>query len=552
MNTTSLDGVTLARLIAGGAANLRLNAQIVNDLNVFPIPDGDTGENMCLTLSGGIRNLGDSPDSSISKASASLAQGMLMSARGNSGVILSQLFAGIAEGFKGIETADIKTVGEALKSGVRYAYASVITPTEGTILTVARESAEYACSRITENSTLESLASDCMKEMWASLQRTPDLLDVLKEAGVIDSGGAGLFYIADGVKRTLNGETLESGTERPAALPGQQLDLSKFSENDVMEYGYCTEFLLRLTHAKTDIDKFDIKTVIDHLSTLGDSIVAVRNDTVVKIHVHTLTPEKALEYCHQFGEFLTLKVENMTLQNHDSIVENRFTAEGKRKRVPFGIVTVASGDGVIRTLKELGADYVINGGQGKNPSTKDFIDAFDSVNADTVFVLPNNGNIVMAAKQAAKVYDKSDIRVVESKSIGEGYAALTMHSFDSGDADEIESELREAMEGVVTGMISKAVRTATVDGVEIHKHDYFGFTEKHMLVSCDTRIEAAEELTEKLCAAGHEIVIAIYGMDMSETDKQLFADHMAKTYRRTELYEIDGGQDVYDIILILQ
>ena len=552
MRTTTLDGTLLARLIEGGAANLRLNSQIVNDLNVFPIPDGDTGENMCLTLNGGLRSLSAAPDSSIGKASASLAQGMLMSARGNSGVILSQLFAGIAAGFKGVDTADIRTVGEALKSGVKYAYASVITPTEGTILTVARESTDYACSRITGDSTLESLAADCMKEMWDSLQRTPDLLDVLKEAGVIDSGGAGLFYIADGVKRTLNGETLESGTERQATVPGQQLDLSKFSENDVMEYGYCTEFLLRLTHAKTDINKFDIKQIIDHLSTLGDSIVAVRNDTVVKIHVHTLTPEAALAYCHQFGEFLTLKVENMTLQNHDSIVENRFEAPKEKKRSRFAVVTVASGDGVIETLRGLGADYVIDGGQGKNPATKDFIAAFDSVNADTIFVLPNNGNIVMAAKQAAKVYEKSEIRVIESKSIGEGYAALTMLNFDSGDPDVIEHELREAMEGVVTGMVSKAVRTATVDGIEIHKHDYFAFTEKHMLLSTDTRLEAVEELTEKLCASGHEIVIAIYGKDMSDNEKILFADYMAKTYRRTELYEIDGGQDVYDVILILQ
>jgi len=552
MGTTVLDGILLEKLIEGGAANLSINASIVNDLNVFPIPDGDTGDNMCLTLNGGLRKMNSSSTSSLSDAAAALSQGMLMSARGNSGVILSQFFAGIAAGFKGVEQADVVTVGEALKSGVRRAYASVITPTEGTILTVARESVDYACSRITERSTLESFAADAMAELARSLQRTPDLLAVLKEAGVIDSGGAGLYYIGDGVRKTLSGETLESGTARQAAAPGAALDLDKFTENDVMEFGYCTEFLLRLTRSKTDLESFDIKTIIDFLSAIGDSIVATRSDSIVKIHVHTFTPEKVLDYCHSFGEFLTLKIENMTLQNHDSTVVNRFTVPAERKRLPFGIVTVASGEGVISTFKELGANAVIDGGQGKNPATQDFIDAFDEVNADTIFVLPNNGNIVLAAKQAAELYKNSDIRVIASKSIGDGYAALTMYSFDSGDPDQIENELREAMDGVVTGMLSKAVRSATVDGVEIREHEYFGFTDKNMLVSGGSRAETALALAEKLDAGSREAVIAVYGKDMSDTDRAIFEREMSGKYRRTEIYPIEGGQEVYDLILILQ
>lgn len=545
MGTRVLDGILFERLVAGGAANLSLNAKVVNDLNVFPIPDGDTGDNMCLTIGGGVQSLSHGSTASLSEAARLVSRGMLMSARGNSGVILSQFFAGIAAGFQGVEVADVPAVGRALQSGVKSAYASVVTPTEGTILTVVREAVAFACDRITQDSTLESFNADALAEMRRSLERTPELLDVLKEAGVIDSGGAGLFYIADGANRTLNGEVLES-----ASLPTttHSLDLTRFDENSVMEFGYCTEFLLQLTHAKTDISSFSLDRLIEYLGTIGDSIVAVQDGTVVKIHVHTMTPEKALAYCHTFGEFLTLKIENMTLQHHEMTVDNRFEP---RSRKEFGLVTVATGEGIRRTLSDLGADVVIDGGQGKNPSTEDFLVAFDEVGADTIFVLPNNGNIVMAARQAASLYKGSHVIVIESKNIGEGYSALTMLSYDSKDADEIAQTLREAMEGVATGMVTKAVRTTTLDGVNIHEDDFIGFTDKHMLVSRSTPLQAVEALAEAMQVEEREYIIVIYGADVSAEDKEAFRDYMKANHRRTEVCEIDGEQEVYHYLLIL-
>ncbi len=548
MGTKALDGALFERLVAGGAANLGINARVVNDLNVFPIPDGDTGDNMRMTIDGGVRSLTQKPTANLFEASRILARGMLMSARGNSGVILSQFFAGIADGFSGVETADVTAVGHALRMGVKSAYASVVTPTEGTILTVMREAVEYACERITPESTLESFNTDALAEMERSLQRTPELLAVLKEAGVIDSGGAGLFYIADGVNRTLNGEMpVESAVPAAPSAPDAP-DLSLFDENSSMLFGYCTEFLLRLTHAKTDIDAFSLEELIAYLETVGDSIVAVRNGTVVKIHVHTMTPETVLAHCHAFGEFLTIKIENMTLQHHEMKVDNRFDS---KPRKPFGLVTVASGPGIRETFSDLGADVVIDGGQGKNPSTEDFLSAFEKVGAETIFVLPNNGNIVMAAKQAASLCETARVIVVESKNIGEGYAALTMLSYDSGDADEIAATLKEAMEGVVTGMVTAAVRETTVDGVAIKADDYIGFTDKHMLVSEPTALAALEALTEKLNIDSREYVIAVYGADVPEADKAVFRNYMKSGHRRTELCEIDGGQEIYHYLLIL-
>ena len=546
-----LDGQTFAKLISGGAASLEANAGIVNDLNVFPIPDGDTGENMSLTIGGGLRNLEGKEESSIGKAAKLLADGMLMSARGNSGVILSQLFAGIAESLSEKETATVQDLADALKAGVKSAYAAVINPTEGTILTVAREAADYAASRIGEDTTFQSFSSDYIAELKRSLDRTPELLATLKEAGVIDSGGAGLYYIADGVIRTANGEEPAHGAI-PHGAPNADLDLSKFDENSVMQFGYCTEFLLRLQTAKIDVKAFSVGNFIEQLQKLGDSIVCFQNGTIVKVHIHTMEPGVVLNHCQKYGEFLTLKIENMTLQHHETEIRNRFPTEQSAEKKDFALVTVATGDGIRSTFEELGADFVIDGGQGKNPSTEDFMEAFDAVNARTIFVLPNNGNILMAARQAAELYQSADVRVVPSKNIGDGYAALTMLSYDSGDADAIASDLLDAMQGVTTGMVTRSIRNAKIDGVDIQEGHYIGFTDKTMLASCPTNAQTAMLLLERLGAGEHDFLIAIYGMDMKDAEKADFRAQVNAKYPNMELYEIDGGQEIYDFLLILQ
>ena len=560
MQTKTIDGQTFIKMVSGGAANLRANASIVNDLNVFPIPDGDTGENMSRTIGGGLSRLDIHDELTLDKASRMLADGMLMSARGNSGVILSQFFAGIAKGFEGKENADLKDLANALKSGVESAYAAVNKPTEGTILTVAREAAEYAINRITADSTFASFANDYINEMNASLRRTPELLDVLKEAGVIDSGGAGLYYIADGAIKAANGDksvsTVPTNDIHTVDNDVKPVNTNGFDENSIMKFGYCTEFLLQLQTSKTDVKNFDLDKIKAYLETVGDSIVAFISGTVVKVHVHTMTPGTVLDYCQQYGEFLTLKIENMTLQHNETVISNRFDEKREDKKSaekkPYALVTTASGEGIKQTFTELGADYVIYGGQTNNPSTEDFISAFDEVNAKTIFVLPNNSNIIMAAKQAAELYKDSDVRVVPSHNIGEGYAALTMLSYDSGDADAIAGELEEAMQDVITGMITHSVRDADIDGVSIVKDAYIGFTDKKMLASDGNKIDTAILLLDKLNAKSHEFLIAVFGKEMTDSEREEFTARMSAEYPMMEVYTIDGGQEVYDLMLILQ
>lgn len=557
MDERTIDGFQFLQMVQGGAENLRAHAQEVNDLNVFPIPDGDTGENMSLTIEGGLRTVA-SKDLPIGKMAQSVADGMLMSARGNSGVILSQLFAGMAAGLKDKEKADIGEVTKALQTGVDFAYEAVVNPTEGTILTVAREAAEKVAGTLNENTDWKEFTDTYRKALWTSLQNTPELLQVLKDAGVIDSGGAGLYYLAEGACRKILGEECFSQEkifgaeteehmlqEKHAAekTSGQTLDFSKFNEYSVMEYGYCTEFLLQLQRCKGDPAKFSLNELIAFLDTIGDSIVAFQNGTVVKVHVHTMTPGKVLEHCRRFGEFLTVKIENMTLQHNNT--------DTPRERKKFATVAVAFGEGIQKTFRELGADEVIDGGQTKNPSAGDFVKAFEKVNAEDIFVLPNNGNIILTAKQAATLYPHANIHALESKNIGEGYAALTMLSYDSGEASEIEESLTEAMKGVVTGMVSRAIRNVHMDGVDVKENEYMGFTDKKVFTSDCRKENAAAGLTDALIQ-GHEFLIVIFGKNTSPEEKEAYRAQVRKKHPRTELYEIDGEQDVYDFILILE
>ncbi len=551
-----IGGKEFKRLVLGGAANLHLNVKEVNELNVFPIPDGDTGENMYLTLKGGVDALQDADVSAVGEAAQGLAQGMLLNARGNSGVILSQLFYGLGEGLSGIEQVNLSQLISALEKGVKCAYGAVAEPVEGTMLTVAREAIERAKVQCNNETSAAEFFDVYLYEMKSSLERTPDLLPILKEAGVIDSGGAGLVYIFEGFCKVLAGE--EIGAELSAADSTKKaLDFSKFNEDSEMIFGYCTELLLQLQRSKTDLDSFSVQALIEFLSTVGDSIVAFRTGHIVKIHVHTLTPWKVLAHCQEFGEFLTVKIENMTLQHNETVqAEKKSTLSDmmknvKRARRKFAVVTVASGEGLISTFKELGADYVVSGGQTNNPSAEAFIAAFDEVNADCIFVLPNNSNIILAAKQAASMYADSDVRVIESKSIGEGYAALSMLDLSSDNADEIEELLNENMQGVVTAMLTRAVRSTSVDGIEISKDDYIGFTSKKMRVSMPSKMGAVYALVDAV-ADGNEFVIAAYGKDATDEERAAFSAYMADKHSRIEFYEIDGGQEVYDFLLIVQ
>ncbi len=542
----TLDGILFARMVGSGAANLKAHAKEINDLNVFPIPDGDTGDNMLLTMMGGVRH-DEATSVGLDEMANRVSSGMLLSARGNSGVILSQFFEGIKNGFKGLQTADTKEIGEAFRQGVKQAYGSVMTPTEGTILTVVREATEYACEQNTD--TPEAFLNAFIDEAKRSLARTPDLLPVLKKAGVVDSGAAGLIYIVDGMMRAVIGEDIADFSE--ASEKSQELDLDAFNEDSVLEFGYCTELLVRLQNAKTDISAFDVKVVTDYLQTIGDSIVTVRNGSIVKLHVHTKRPQKVLDFCQRYGEFLKVKIENMSLQHNNIVTEEKEqTPEKERKK--YGVVAVACGEGLKETFRERGADVIVDGGQSMNPSAEDFIAAFDEVNADVIFVLPNNGNIILTAQQAAHLYEKSDVRVIESTTIGAGYASLAMLDTSSGDTDAIVEDLRMAMEGVVTAEISHCVRDASIDGKEIHTGDYIGFVGKEMLSVNKSRLVTVCESIDALNFSKYDFCILICGKDATDEEAQRIEAYIKARYKNKELYIINGGQDVYDYIMIVE
>lgn len=556
-----LDGELLSRMARGGAAELRTNAEEVNHLNVFPVPDGDTGDNMCMTIESGVAALDKLDESaSLQETAAVLSRGMLLGARGNSGVILSQFIAGMAKGLANCEKANARIVGRALTEGVQQAYASVMTPTEGTILTVAREAVEYANAHLSEDSSVNSYFSDLVAEMYRSLQRTPQILDVLREAGVVDSGGAGLFYIIDGFNRALNGEEIEAAALPQAGHAAATVDLTAFGPDSEMTYGYCTEFLLQLQTAKVpDIEHFDMQEIIPYLESLGDSLVAFKTDSIVKVHVHTKTPEKVLAHCRRFGEFLTVKIENMSVQHSEQTVKNepaeepgRFAAAVPVVQKKYAVVAVCNGEGMESLFREFGADAIVNGGQTQNPSTNDFLEAFETVSAEHIFVFPNNGNILMAARQAAELYEKATVHVIESRDVGAGYVALSAADFTLDSVEEILDSIAVAMAGVTTGFVSPSIRDAELNGVTIHTGDYIGFVGKEMIASCKDRAETARQLLSHMLAGGRYMLTVFCGKDADSEEAELLQGELEKKHPNLEVYFVDGGQEIYPYIFAVE
>ena len=528
-----LDANLYLNLVRGGAARLAQNRQTINDLNVFPIPDGDTGDNMYMTIEAGSKASG----STLTEMADAVSRGMLMGARGNSGVILSRIFAGMAKGFKGLNKADIKEFTAAMRAGVQEAYTAVSQPVEGTILTVLREGVDAADG----SSTIEEFMDQWISGMDVSLQHTPELLDVLKKAGVIDSGGAGLLCIGEGMRSALKGEETVMPSEASAS-PAPTIDFSAFTEDSVLEFGYCTEFLLRLQRCKVDLENFDESVIKSWLESIGDSLVFFRDDSIIKVHVHTKDPGAVLTKCREWGEFLTIKVENMTLQHHENHMDQRF----KRQTKALGVVAVAAGKGLSDTFKEMGADYVIEGGQTMNPSVERFLEAFDQTAAETIFVFPNNSNIVLTANQAASMYDKAKIVVIPTKTISEGYYAMANLDAELP-LDELKAVMEEAAESVTTGMISKAIRDT-----EIAKTgDYVGFSGKELLCGSPSRQDAVKDLASKLDAGSSDIFIMFKGADAPMEEAEALKEDLQKQFPRTELILMDGGQPVYDYILLI-
>lgn len=556
LNLKYLGGLLLKKMVRGGAKALRTNADEVNKLNVFPVPDGDTGDNMRMTIESGLTAIENIDSDDLAEIMKALSHGMLLGARGNSGVILSQFFAGISKGLETSQRADPTVLGHALEMGVQQAYSSVVTPTEGTILTVAREAVEFATSRITPKSTIRSFFADLVNEMHRSLDRTPEALTVLKEAGVVDSGGAGLFYIMDGFNRVLNGKEVPDSpetAETEAPMPKGSTTFA-FDKDSVMTYGYCTEFLLQLQTSKTDVEHFDIEALKAFLGEHGDSIVAFLVDSIVKVHVHTFTPEVILGHCRKFGEFLTMKIENMSVQ-HTELGDNAPDAKkpGEKPEQPkktYGVVAVCNGTGIESLYAELGADVIIRGGQTHNPSTNDFLEAFATINAKHIFVFPNNGNILMAAGQAADLYEGAQIHVMESKSVATGYVVLSSLDTNNPNIEENLANMNEALARVTAGYISPAIRDANMNGVTVHTGDTIGIIGKEILVSDAERLSATCALAAKMLALPDKFMLTVFcGADAPEHERAELEKQLAQDHPDAEIYFIDGGQEIYPYLL---
>ena len=553
-----LNGEQFKELLTNGALNLKANFEEVDSLNVFPVPDGDTGTNMLRTISGGVSALNGFDAKDLGEVGKVVSKGMLMSARGNSGVILSQIFRGICKGFEGKKEVDAVQLAAAYKIGVKQAYGAVVTPVEGTILTVFREATEIAAKKITKESTINEFFELHLKQAMVSLKRTKEILPVLKEANVIDSGGAGYVYIVKGFVKFLDGEKIEAELtkEEDKTEAAQEIDFGAFTRDDTLQFGYCTEFILRLQSSKVDVDNFDVNEIISKLNEddiQGDSIVALKDDDVVKVHVHTKEPGIVLHKMRNYGEFLTIKVENMALQHNENMTEEERESQTKREHKKYAIVAVAQGKGIIEQFKALGVDVVVSGNQTMNPSTEDFIKAFKSLDAENIIVFPNNKNIIMAAKQASQLYKGAKIKVIHSTSIPQCYSALTMLDFSSDDLTIICGSFLEAIRNVVTGEITVANRSTRLNGVSVMKNDHIGILDGKLVKSTKLKNRVVVDLLAKVPGIeDKQVLTIIYGKDTTEEEKAKNLANIKQKYPYLEVGAIDGGQSVYKYLLAIE
>lgn len=545
MSLKQINGIVFKQMVINGANNLANRSKYVDQLNVFPVPDGDTGTNMSMTMTAGAKELVSLEEASIGKVAKVLSRGLLMGARGNSGVILSQLFRGFATGLEGKDEADIEDIAKALESGVKTAYKAVMKPIEGTILTVARESAEAAGAKYETVETIVDLYDLVVNEMQISLNRTPELLPVLKEVGVVDSGGQGLLYIFEGFLKALKGETIVLEAQTEATGESAQTALS----SDEVEFGYCTEFIIRLDEERTP---FKEDVFRGRLEKLGNSIVVVQDEDIVKVHVHTLTPGDALNLAQKHGEFVKLKIENMTEQHNEIIGQNAPQSEpAKREQAEYGIISVVAGEGIKHLFEEQGCHYVIEGGQTMNPSTEDFLKAIDELNAKNIIILPNNSNIIMAANQAAQVTEDVNVVVVPSKTIPQGYTALMMFNEHASVEDNTE-EMNQAITEVKSGQVTYAVRDTQMNGVDIKENDFIGILDKDIIVSVPERFESACALVDKMIDEDSEIVTILYGEGVDEDEADELAEYIENKYDGVEVTIFDGQQPVYSYIISVE
>ncbi|MED4854580.1 DAK2 domain-containing protein [Bacillus atrophaeus] len=557
MSKRKLDGRAFAEMILSGSQNLSQNAGVVDALNVFPVPDGDTGTNMNLSMTSGAREVEHLETSDIGKVGIALSKGLLMGARGNSGVILSQLFRGFSKSIEQKKEINANEFAAALQAGVDMAYKAVMKPVEGTILTVAKDAAKEAVAAAQKETDIIKLMEAVTEEAEASLNRTPDLLPVLKEVGVVDSGGKGLLCVYEGFLASLKGETVSAKTALPSlddmvSAEHHKSAQSMMSTEDI-EYGFCTEVMVRLDQDKRE---FNEETFRNDLSRFGDSLLVIADDTLAKVHVHAEEPGNVLNYAQNYGELIKIKIENMREQHTSIISQDLMPADSgapvapSTKKQPYGIVTVAMGEGISELFKSIGASSVIEGGQTMNPSTEDIAEAVKSVNAEVVFILPNNSNIIMAANQAASVLEQQ-VFVIPAKTVPQGMSALL--AFNPQQGPEVnEANMLDAIQQVKSGQVTYSVRDTHIDGHDIKKGDFMGILNGTIIGSAEDQLAAAKMLLSEMIGEEDEIVTVLYGEDASAEEAAQLEEFLGDKFEDVEVEIHNGKQPLYSYIFAVE
>ena len=550
--TTSL----FQEMVQAGATRLNKQAEYVNSLNVFPVPDGDTGTNMGMTIENGAKEVSDRTASTVGEAAGIFAKGLLMGARGNSGVITSQLFRGFSQSVKDKEELDGAALAAAFQSGVEVAYKAVMKPVEGTILTVSRGAAIGAKKKAESTNDAVEVMRAALEGAKTALAKTPDMLPVLKEVGVVDSGGQGLVFIYEGFLSALTGEFIAS--EEFQATPATMSEMINAEHHksvaghvatEDIKFGYCTEIMVALKQGPTYVKDFDYDEFRNYLNNLGDSLLVVNDDEIVKVHVHTEDPGLVMQEGLKYGSLVKVKVDNMRNQ-HEAQVEKEERQAKPVEEKEYAIIAVVAGDGLADIFKAQGVDYIISGGQTMNPSTEDFVKAVEELNARNIIILPNNKNILMAAQSAAEVIDQP-AAVVETKTIPQGLTSLL--AFDESKSIEENYERMSASLGdVVSGSVTTAVRDTTIDGLEIHENDNLGMVDGKIVVSNPDMMEALEETFAHMLDEDSEIVTIYVGEDGSEEMANELAQALAEKYEDVEVEIHQGGQPVYPYLFSVE
>ncbi|MDS9470543.1 DAK2 domain-containing protein [Sporosarcina pasteurii] len=546
-----IDGVKFSEMVKLGAHHLYENADYVDSLNVFPVPDGDTGTNMNLSMSSGAKEIEANTVEHIGETAGALSKGLLMGARGNSGVILSQLFRGFGKAIESEAKIDGKKFADALKYGVDTAYKAVMKPVEGTILTVAKDAANAAVEKANTTDDVIEVMETVVDEAKASLDRTPELLAVLKEVGVVDSGGQGLVYVYEGFLACLKGEELPVRTDVQSmdelVNAAHHQSVQDFMSTDDIIYGYCTEFMVKFESEKLIDNPFDEGEYRQELSEFGDSLLVISDDEIAKVHIHSETPGDVLSFSQKYGSLINMKIENMR-QQHEDIVGTK--ANDKKEKHPYAVVTVAMGSGIAELLKSVGASVVIEGGQTMNPSTQDIVKAIEDVSAERVLILPNNKNIVMAAEQAAE-HLGIEAAVVPTTTVPEGLSAILAFNPEA-DVEVNKNAMIEAASYVKTAQVTYAVRDTSIDGIDIKKGAFMGIDSGKIVTTNPSLEDVTKSLIQKIIDDESEIITVIYGEDVSEEEATRIGDYIEEHFDHVDVELYNGKQPLYPYIISVE